>query len=367
MPNSAEILQDFFERGVIRLHRGPIFDLAPGPMPEEFDFDRVDGMMLGLAIGDALGNTSEGMLPQERRALHGEVRDYLPNRHAGGRSVGLPTDDTQLAFWTLEQLVTDGGFEPDRVAERFAYGQIFGIGSSVREFQRNYRAGLPWYADGPESAGNGALMRIAPMLIPHTRGGTADIWADTALSAMITHNDSASIAACVAFVSMLWQLLQMKAPPEPEWWLRTYVEAAKSLETGNRYQPRGGQFKAYKGPLWQYVEERCGEAYRRGLPAVDACNAWHSGAYLPETMPSVIYVLMRYGDQPEEAIIRSVNDTLDNDTIAAIVGAAVGALHGSQALPERWVSALAGRTTAEDDGRVFELLARARQVFWRRS
>jgi ADP-ribosyl-[dinitrogen reductase] hydrolase len=81
----------------------------------------------------------------------------------------------------------------------------------------------------------------------------------------------------------------------------------------------------------------------------------------------VIYILMRYGDKPEDAIIRSVNDTLDNDTVAAIVGAAVGALHGRHALPERWLSGLAGRTTVDDDGRVFELLARARQVFWRKS
>ena len=37
----------------------------------------------------------------------------------------------------------------------------------------------------------------------------------------------------------------------------------------------------------------------------------------------------------EEAIVRAVNDTRDNDTIAAIVGAAVGALHGKSALPDR--------------------------------
>jgi ADP-ribosylglycohydrolase len=59
---------------------------------------RIRGMLLGLAIGDALGNTSEGMLPDERKTRCGEIRDYLPNRHADGRRVGLPSDDTQLAF-----------------------------------------------------------------------------------------------------------------------------------------------------------------------------------------------------------------------------------------------------------------------------
>lgn len=296
-------------------------------------------------------------------ARFGEVRDYLPNRYASGRRVGLPSDDSQLAFWTLEQLIEDNGFDPDHLAQRFCRDQIFGIGDSVRTFLRNYKSGVPWYASGPESAGNGALMRIAPMLIPHLRTGTSALWRDTLLSAMLTHNDSASNASCVAFVSMLWQLLQMSSPPEPEWWLRTYVETAKQLETGKPYQPRGGEFTSYSGPLWRYVDQCCSEAYRARLSAVDACDSWYSGAYLMESMPSVIYILMRYGDQPEEAIVRAVNDTWDNDTVAAIVGAAVGALHGKEALPKRWLDGLVGRTGAEDDGRVFELLAQARYVF----
>jgi len=51
-----------------------------------------------------------------------------------------------------------------------------------------------------------------------------------------------------------------------------------------------------------------------------------------------------------------VNDTFDNDTIAAVVGAAVGALHGARALPSRWRAGLLGRTGAADDGIVFRLI-----------
>ena len=364
MRDNVLLLNEFLENGRLRLAGGALLSHAPGPMPPEFDFGRVEGMLLGLAIGDALGNTSEGRLPSERAASYGEIREYLPNRHAGGRRVGVPSDDTQLAFWTLEQLIADRGFDPARVAERFSHGQIFGIGESVRTFLRNYKSGMPWYASGPESAGNGALMRIAPMLLPHLRTGSPGLWADAALSGMITHNDSASNAACVAFVNMLWQLLQMSRPPEPEWWLRAYVDAAKTLETGQSYRPRGGQFPAYEGPLWRYTEERVSEACRRNLSVVEACNTWYSGAFLFETMPSVITILMQHGHHPEEAIVRAVNDTKDNDTVAAIVGAAVGALHGKANLPERWVSGLLGRTVADDDGRIFGLLTQAEQVFW---
>ena len=53
----------------------------------------------------------------------------------------------------------------------------------------------------------------------------------------------------------------------------------------------------------------------------------------------------------EEVIVRAANDTVDNDTIAAIVGAGVGALHGKKGLPARWVLNLLGRTGADDDRR----------------
>ena len=73
---------------------------------------------------------------------------------------------------------------------------------------------------------------------------------------------------------------------------------------------------------------------------------------------------MRHGHNPEEAIVRAVNDTKDNDTVAAIVGAAVGALHGRSGLPARWIENLLGRTTDSDDRRVFQLLEAARVKWW---
>ena len=69
---------------------------------------------------------------------------------------------------------------------------------------------------------------------------------------------------------------------------------------------------------------------------------------------------MHHSSDPEEAIVRAVNDTKDNDTIGAIVGAAVGALHGESALPRRWVDGLLGRTVADvDDRKLFGLIASA--------
>src|SRR5512143_2550762 len=120
---NRSIFEGLMKSGQIRILRGGLFDIDPGPIPNNFDFGRVEGMMLGLAIGDALGNTSEGMLPSERHALYGEIRNFLPNRYANDQPVGLPSDDSQLAFWTLEQMIADGGFIPESVAKRICQDQ----------------------------------------------------------------------------------------------------------------------------------------------------------------------------------------------------------------------------------------------------
>ena len=364
MAGNSETLDRLFRAGGIHINRGGLFDTDPRP-PGDVPWDRVEGMMLGLAIGDSLGNTSESMRPAERQSRFGEIRDY--SRAAWGTPGerpprGYPTDDTQLAYWTLEQMLADAGYVPERVARRFTTQKIHGIGRSVREFLANHKVkGRAWHESGPRSAGNGALMRIAPILIPHLKGPSRELWADTALCAMTTHNDSASISACLAFVSILWQLLAMNRPPDPLWWLEEYLAVARELECDDSYGPRGGRYRDYKGPLWRYTDQVVRTAWSEGSTALQACEEWLSGAFLLETVPSVLYILMRHGGDPEEAIVRAVNDTWDNDTAGAVVGAAVGALHGAAALPGRWRSRLSGRTGDDDDGRIQELLGEARR------
>jgi ADP-ribosylglycohydrolase len=322
-------------------------------------------MLIGLAVGDSMGNTSESQVPSERRRVHGEIRDYLPNRHADGRRVGLPSDDTQLAFWTLEQLVKDDGVRPEMLAARFeSGGRIFGIGATVRSFLWEWSQTRDWLKAAQESAGNGTLMRIAPVLLPHLRTPTAALWADAALAGAVTHNDYASNAACVAFVAVLWEALAAEPPVAAGFWLDRFTEVARVLEGESaRYTPRVPGYSTRSTSCWAFTKEVVERALEDGVSAVEGCNDWYSGAFLLETVPSVLFVLERHGNDPEDAIIRAVNDTRDNDTVAAIVGAAVGALHEIEALPERWRNGLLGRTAEADDGRVGHLLGgRPREV-----
>jgi ADP-ribosyl-[dinitrogen reductase] hydrolase len=103
---NADKLNELFHSKRLRLNRGGLSYHVKAPKSQDFDFGRVEGMLLGIAVGDALGITTEGMLPARRRAKYGELRDYIPNRYVK-EARGFPSDDTQLAFWTLAWISTE--------------------------------------------------------------------------------------------------------------------------------------------------------------------------------------------------------------------------------------------------------------------
>lgn len=352
--NNKIIFDELFKAGKINIRNSDLFN-TPVKTKENINFDRIEGMILGVAVGDGLGNTSESMLPADRRAIHGEITDYLTNRYSDKK--GVPSDDTQFTAWTLEQVLKDGCYNPENVAAAFNGKKIFGLGKTVKEFLINSKKGKKWYEAGPDSAGNGSLMRISPIILPHLKNDSGNLWIDTALCSMTTHNDSVAIASCLALVNLIWNVMDMEKAPEPMYWLDKFIETLKEFEIREDYNPRCIPNIGYRGTLWGYLDKVVRNAYNENLSVLDACNRWFSGAYLFETVPCVIYILMKHGDNFEDAIIRAVNDTSDNDTTAAIVGSVLGALHGKSAIPQRWLDNLTGRTADSDDGKIFEILS----------
>jgi ADP-ribosylglycohydrolase len=162
----------------------------------------------------------------------------------------------------------------------------------------------------------------------------------------------------VAWVALLWRLLNGDRPDSPEEWLDTYLEVLRVLDSGQQYDARvlSGPLYKWRGSLSDLLDAELRPALARGQSVREAANRWYSGAYLLETVPCVLHIVAQHGHDPHEAMLAAVNDTRDNDTIAAIVGAAMGAAHGTQWIPAEWRDQLLGRVNGDDDGKVFALI-----------
>ena len=101
------------------------------------------------------------------------------------------------------------------------------------------------------------------------------------------------------------------------------------------------------------------KAFQENLSVREAAARWGSGAYLFETVPTVLYILARHCHEPQEAVLRAVNDTVDSDTIGALVGSAVGALHGKAGFDPNWMQEHTFRTTDDDEGAILRIIDRA--------
>lgn len=153
----------------------------------------------------------------------------------------------------------------------------------------------------------------------------------------------------------------MEETPRPEWWIDEYVRVSAPIEDEmENYKSRVGV--DYCGSGHKFVNEYLRENIQ-SMEISEFAEKVGSGAYLLETIPFVLFVLAKYSHNPEEALVKAVSYSKDSDTIGAIVGSALGALHGIEAFPDRWIRNLTGRLSYRDDGRVFKLIDRCCNSF----
>jgi ADP-ribosylglycohydrolase len=65
-----------------------------------------------------------------------------------------------------------------------------------------------------------------------------------------------------------------------------------------------------------------------------------TACYVEESVPSVIYLALKYHDDPEGGLIANTNLGGDNAYRGAVLGALLGAANGIEAFPERWIKGL---------------------------
>lgn len=304
--------------------------------------DRAIGALLASAAGDALGAGYEfGAAPLP---AHG-ASPAMIGGGLGGFAPGEWTDDTAQAFAIAEVAATGvdlrSGEALDAIAQRFADWFAQGpadVGIQTAEVLRG--AGTPTTAArmrtvaeavhdrSGRSAGNGSLMRTAPVALAHLDDPVALVQAAYAVSAL-THFDP--LAGEAAALWCLFLRHAVLAGPEASY---------ASLRAEIRYLSveARGRWNAWLDEAEQ--EE----------PTAFATNGWAVGALqaawsaithtpVPDDDPAAGQFACLHLQQALETAIRIGHDT---DTVAAIAGALLGARWGGSAVPWHWRRLLHG-------------------------
>ena len=275
-----------------------------GSIPSRIEIEqRAQAVLLGSAVGDALGATTEFMNPAQIREEFGVHREIV----GGGwldLDPGQVTDDTEMTLCVARAITEKGDWDLVGIADRFARwleGNPVDVGATCRRGIEEYRAKRQLQVPpGKKDAGNGAAMRMAPVALFSL--GNEKRMARLALEqARLTHNHPLSDAACIAVGIMVqWGILGY-----PARMLRAVAD-----ELVDRHPEF--QFDEYGGGATAYVVD----TMRTALDAFFSTDGF------------------------EECLIKTVNRGDDADTTAAIAGAMAGARYGLEAIPSRWLAAL---------------------------
>ncbi len=281
------------------------------------DSDRVQGVLLGLACGDALGRPVEFNSASAISAEYGQL-DEMVGHGTWNQPAGTITDDTEQARCIAASLVEQQRFDPADIADRFVAwfdSNPFDIGQMTRQSLRQLKQGYSWEEAGQavwedsvegQNAGNGSVMRCAPLAIPYATDW--DRLAEVSRqSSRITHADPRCTAGCAVLNLTLAGLLQDVDAP-----LRDALE--------------------YVGPT--APDELV--AALRPLTREDSPDQLETSGYVIHSLQTALHDALG-ADNAEKAIVTAVNRGGDTDTIGAITGAVAGARFGASGLPDRWI------------------------------
>lgn len=309
---------DFLDRQAPNQMASTLFPLTQ--VVCDMDPDRAEGVLLGLACGDALGRPVEFRSPDQIDAAHGRLSEMVGDG-TWGQPPGTITDDTEQALCIARSIADRGEFDPADVADRFvAWYETgpFDIGNMTRRSLRALRGGQSWDVGGEEvwrtspegaNAGNGSVMRCPPIAISH--GTDADELIQVSRdSSRITHADP----RC------------------------TYGSAVLNLTTAGLLTDRDR-------PLAEALDHVRSEAPKELVDALAPIAAGESpstlstSGYVVDTLQTALHDALD-SESPEDAIVTAVNRGGDTDTIGAVAGAAAGARFGATGLPDSWLAEL---------------------------
>ena len=270
---------------------------------------RAQGCLLGQLAGDSLGSLVEFQSPEEIQFNHpAGVRD-LEDSETWNTIAGQPTDDSEMALALARVLVQHKRYDPTLALKVY----VDWLDSDPFDSGFTTRSGLRGKRD-QNSQANGAMMRISPLGIFGANYELEQVAKWACEDAALTHPHTVCQQANSLYTSAIAYAVRIgcepqelyeriktwaaKIPAEPT--LMSAIDGAATAPPADYMHQQGWVLTAFRNALWQLL----------------------------------------HAENLEEAVVDTVHRGGDTDTNAAICGALLGAVHGREAVPERWVDRL---------------------------
>jgi ADP-ribosylglycohydrolase len=290
---------------------------------------RIQGMLFGLALGDALGEPVEFQFLTEIRAHYGAGGIQHPPNPA------QITDDTALTIDLVQAILSakDAGHSPqseafvDVVMQNFAQNliataqtPIFSrMGETTRKAIANLQAGTSWQNAGiTQSKGCGAPMRVAPIgaFFQHDEKQLRQL---AIVSSQVTHEHPTALASTVATAYL--------------------IKLALDDVPASQYLSQVMAFTDGMSDDLHYAFLRIGHAL--GWRSTDrALRHLGEGWIAEEAVAMALYCVLKHPDEYVAVVRCAANIDGDSDSVACIAGAIAGARLGISAIPQAWLQSL---------------------------
>jgi ADP-ribosylglycohydrolase len=295
-------------------------------------------VLLGVAIGDAMGKPFETMARKDPPLRDWRGGTFLPGTYEGlgeaGKKPGAWTDDTQMTL-SLAQSIIDGkgAYDPAKAADAYLRwyrgegpgGAPRGIGGTLRKAMVRLDLGEPWHDSGEvykvgDPVGCGTAMRAAPLgFVGNSPGDTMHL---AAQDAAITHNHPEAMAGSAAVALMVS-------------WLRTPEGRAAPFDAvAMAIQFLEGSYRNTMVVRGLHLALMC--VGRSAVHPYHAFNVLGTSGLVWDVVPSAVFAFLKAADEALsishapllEAFTYAIKAGGDTDSRAAITGALLGAYRG---------------------------------------
>ena len=286
--------------------------------------DRLSGLLLGTAVGDALGLPAEGIGPRTIQRL-----GWSPWRHRLVLGRGMLSDDTEHTALVTRSLLEHPG-DPAAFQRSLAWRLRWwmlalpaGVGlATIRAILRLW-IGFSPERSGVNSAGNGPAMRCA-IIGAYFHDQPERMVEYVRRSTLLTHTDPRALTGALAV-----SLAAAHA-------LRGAVDRQRYLQDARDLDGADDQW----GALLDQVED--GLARGLSVPELASVMGLEGGVtgFVNHTVPVALFAWLRHMGDFETSLTETLDCGGDTDTTGAIVGALAGSTVGARGIPQRWIKGI---------------------------